>query len=68
MELRFLGQKYSVSREIKGFKPQLGLRKYRGVSYIELGFLGESSPLPNKSKSTNSRTLKKCLTPSASEE
>ncbi|MDJ0745703.1 MAG: hypothetical protein QNJ32_20390 [Xenococcaceae cyanobacterium MO_167.B27] len=67
MELRFLGQSYTQARPIKTFKPQLGLRKYRGVSYIELSFLGESSPLSNKSKSINSRSLNKLLTPTAKE-
>ncbi|MDJ0534089.1 MAG: DUF4278 domain-containing protein [Xenococcaceae cyanobacterium MO_207.B15] len=29
----FLGQSYTVRRPIQSFKPQLGLRKYRGISY-----------------------------------
>ena len=29
----FLGQRYSLRRPIKTFKPQLGLRKYRGITY-----------------------------------
>ncbi len=30
---RFLGQSYTLSRPVKTFKSQLGLRKYRGVAY-----------------------------------
>ena len=30
---RFLGQKYNLRRPVQTFKPQLGLRKYRGVTY-----------------------------------
>ncbi len=29
----FLGQSYTVRRPVQTFKPQLGLRKYRGISY-----------------------------------
>lgn len=29
----FLGQTYSLRRPIKTVKPQLGIRKYRGVAY-----------------------------------
>lgn len=38
----FLGQTYTRSRPVTTFKPQIGLRKYRGVSYIELRFVGRS--------------------------
>lgn len=30
---RFLGQTYNLRRPSKTFKPQLGLKKYRGVFY-----------------------------------
>ena len=30
---RFLGQEYTISHPIKTNKSQLGLRKYRGVTY-----------------------------------
>ena len=30
---RFLGQSYSLRRPIKTVKPQLGMKKYRGVAY-----------------------------------
>lgn len=30
---RFRGQSYRVRRSVQTFQPQLGLRKYRGVSY-----------------------------------
>ena len=29
----FLGQRYTLRRPIQIFKPQLGMRKYRGVVY-----------------------------------
>lgn len=29
----FLGQPYHLRRPYKTFKPQLGLRKYRGITY-----------------------------------
>ena len=31
--VRFLGQSYHLRRPIQTFKPQLGMRKYRGISY-----------------------------------
>ena len=31
--VRFRGQSYRVRRTVQTFQPQLGLRKYRGVSY-----------------------------------
>ena len=30
---RFLGQNYKIRRSVQTFQPQLGLKKYRGVSY-----------------------------------
>ncbi len=36
-----LGQHYTVPRPIKNFKADWGLRKYRGVNYVELRFLGQ---------------------------
>ena len=30
---RFLGQSYIPRRPVKTFKPQLGLKKYRGITY-----------------------------------
>ena len=30
---RFLGQTYSLRRPVQKFKRQIGLRKYRGISY-----------------------------------
>ena len=30
---RFLGQNYTIRRPIQTFKPQLGIKKYRGVFY-----------------------------------
>lgn len=30
---RFLGQRYTIRRPIQTFKPQLGIKKYRGVFY-----------------------------------
>ena len=30
---RFLGQSYTLRRPVQSFKPQLGLRKYRGIAY-----------------------------------
>ena len=32
---RFLGQTYNISRPTQIFKPQLGFKKYRGVTYIK---------------------------------
>ncbi len=29
----FLGHSYTVRRPVQTFKPQLGFRKYRGISY-----------------------------------
>ena len=29
----FLGQSYTLRRPVQTFKPQLGIKKYRGVSY-----------------------------------
>ena len=29
----FLGQTYNLRRPVQTFKPQLGLKKYRGISY-----------------------------------
>ena len=36
-----MGQHYTVPRPIKSFKADWGLRKYRGVNYVELRFLGQ---------------------------
>ncbi|MDJ0534088.1 MAG: DUF4278 domain-containing protein [Xenococcaceae cyanobacterium MO_207.B15] len=30
----FLGQSYTILRPVQTFKPKLGLRKYRGISYV----------------------------------
>ena len=30
---RFLGKSYTMRRPVQTFKPQLGLKKYRGISY-----------------------------------
>ena len=32
---RFLGRTYFISRSTQTFKPQLELKKYRGVTYIK---------------------------------
>ena len=35
------GKNYTLTRPVKSFKADYGLRKYRGVKYIELRFLGQ---------------------------
>ena len=30
---KFLGQTYSLRHLVQSFKPQIGLRKYRGIAY-----------------------------------
>ena len=35
IKARFMGQTYIMRRPIRNFKPQLGLKKYRAVTYYK---------------------------------